>query len=524
MKRRPLAIVMILFIIFLAACAGGENSTGEGVSVKDGSKKSLTVDLSADPVSLDPHAANDGTSLYVMNAMYDTLVAMNKDLEIEPALAESLEQIDDLVWEAKIRQGVKFHDGSELNAEVVKANLDRVRDPEVGSPLSFLFDMISTVKVIDDYTVQIETKFPFAALPSHLAHPGGHMISLEAIKKDYQQMEDGGEPFTYINENPIGTGYFKYDKRVNGEFVSLVKNEAYWGEQAKVDQVTFKTVPEDASRIAELRTGEADIIYPVNPNDVKQTNSNKGTAVHETESASMSYLGMNNSKEPFQDKRVRQAIAMAINKQELVDGVFAGVPLVANGPLASTVNGHSKNVEPLGYDLEKARELLEEAGYETGFSASILAYDRTTSDIAEYVQVQLEKIGIDVNIEQAEVGAYLEVTGNGSFDMFIGSWGTVTLDADYGLYPMFHSQNAGNAGNRSFFNHKQVDELLEKARQTSDEQERLQFYEEAQQIIVDEATIVPLYHSVLLAGLREEVKGFYQYPSSFPFLRDVEIK
>ncbi|AUJ25228.1 glutathione ABC transporter substrate-binding protein [Virgibacillus dokdonensis] len=523
MKRTLFAFLTVIILFSLVACAGGESGEEEGTSEQNESKKRLTVNLSADPVSLDPHAANDGTSLYVMNAMYDTLVAMNKELEIEPALAESLEQVDELVWEAKLRKDVTFHDGSELNAEVVKANLDRVRDPDVGSPLAFLFDMIDSVSVVDDFTVHIETKFPFAALPSHLAHPGGHIISLDAIEKDYQQMEDGGDPFTYINENPVGTGYFKYDERVNGEYVSLVKNDAYWGKRAKVDQVTFKTVPEDAARIAELRTGEADIIYPVNPNDMEQINNNEETVVHETESASMSYLGMNNNKEPFQDSNVRQAIAMAIDKQELIDGVFSGVPLVANGPLAPTVVGYSDSLEAIDYNLDKASELLKEAGYEEGFSATILAYDRTTSDVAEYIQVQLEKIGIDVNIEMAEVGAYLEVTANGSFDMFIGSWGTVTLDADYGLYPMFYSQNAGSAGNRSFFNNERVDELLENARQTSNEQDRLQLYKEAQQIIMDEATIVPLYHSVLLAGLREEVAGFYQYPSSFPFLRDVAM-
>src|SRR5699024_3607613 len=204
----------------------------------------LTVDLASAPVSLDPHAANDGNSLYVMNAMYDTLVQMNKDLQIEPGLAESLEQIEDTVWEAKIRQGVTFHDGSPLNAEVVKANLDRVRDPDVASPVSFLFDMISSVEVIDEYTVHIKTEFPFSALPSHLAHPGGHMISLESIKEDYEAMENGEEPFTTVNQEPVGTAYFKFDERVNGEYVRLVKNEDYWGEQANVDSITFKTVPE----------------------------------------------------------------------------------------------------------------------------------------------------------------------------------------------------------------------------------------------------------------------------------------
>lgn len=528
LKKLSLLILLVGIALTMTACAGEDTNTESDEAENDvetaETSGDLTVDLASAPVSLDPHAANDGNSLYVMNAMYDTLVQMNKDLEIEPGLAESLEQIEDTVWEAKIREGVTFHDGSPLNAEVVKANLDRVRDPDIASPVSFLFDMIESVDVIDDYTVHIETEFPFSALPSHLAHPGGHMISLESIEEDYEAVENGEEPFTTVNQEPVGTGYFKYDERVNGEYVKLVKNEDYWGEQAKMDAVTFKVVPEDSARIAELRTGEADIIYPVNPNDVSQIDENEGTHVHQSESSSMSYLGMNNEIEPFNNVNVRRAISMAINKDELIEGLLNGVPLPADGPLAPTVRGYSEDTEPVEYNPEEAQELLNEAGYEDGFETTILTNDDTTTDIAELIQSQLSEIGIDASIETREVGAYLELTGNGSFDMFVGSWGTVTMDADYGLYPMFHSSNAGDSGNRSFFDNEQVDNLLEEARRSTDEEERKALYEEAQQIIVDEATIVPLYHSVLLAGLQDSVNGFFQYPSSFPYLRDVEIE
>src|SRR5699024_305108 len=179
-----------------------------------------------------------------------------------------------------------------------------------------------------------KTEFPFSALPSHMSHPGGHMISLESIKEDYEAMENGEEPFTTVNQEPVGTGYFKFDERVNGEYVRLVKNEDYWGEQANVDSITFKTVPESSARIAELRTGEADIIYPVNPNDVSEIDENEGTHVHKSESASMSYLGMNNEKEPFNNVQVRRAISMAINKDELIEGMLNGIPIPAKGPLA----------------------------------------------------------------------------------------------------------------------------------------------------------------------------------------------
>lgn len=519
-------LLLMLIIVGLTACAEEPDSNDE-VSNNNGEESEeggdLTVDLASDPVSLDPHAANDGNSLYVMNAMYDTLVTLDKDLNLQPALAESFEQIEDTVWEAQIRENVTFHDGSQLNAEVVKANLDRVLDPDIGSPLAFLFDMIESIDVKDEYTVHITTKYPFSALPLHLAHPGGHIISLESIEADYEAVENGEEPFASVNENPVGTGYFKYDERSNGEYIQLVKNEDYWGEKAKVDSILFKVVPEDMTRIAELETDEADIIYPVNANDIERIDANEGTNVKQTDSSSTTYLGMNTEKEPFNQTKVRQAISMAIDKETVNQGVTDGVALQADSPLAPTVFGYSEDLQPAQYDPEKAKELLKEAGYEDGFSATVLTYDRITADLAEIVQDQLKEIGIDLDIEMMETGAYLEATANGDMDMYVGSWGTVTLDADYGLYPMFHSENVGAPGNRSFFENDELDELLDEARKTTDDDERLELYQEAQQIIIDEAPIVPIYHSVLLAGLRDEVNGFFQYPSSFPFLRDVTL-
>lgn len=385
--------------------------------------------------------------------------------------------------------------------------------------------MIETVEVVDEYTVYITTEYPFSALPSHLAHPGGHMISLNSINEDYEAIESGGELLTAVNENPVGTGYFKFEERVSGEeYTKLVKNDDYWGSEVQTASVTFKVVPEDLTRIGELQTGASDIVYPVNANDISEINANDETYVKESESASMTYVGMNVEVEPFDNLQVRQAIAMAIKKDEMIQGALDGVGLPAKGPLAPTVFGYNEDIDEIEHDIDKAKELMEEAGFDEGFSATILTYDRNTSNIAELVQAQLSEIGIEISIETLEIGTYLEATANGEVGMFVGSWGTVTLDADYGLYPMFHSDNAGSPGNRSFYANDKVDSLLEKARQSTDDNERLDLYVEAQQLIVDDAPIVPLYHSVLLAGLRENIHGFFQYPSSFPFLRDVRIE
>ncbi|MFC3418642.1 glutathione ABC transporter substrate-binding protein [Salinicoccus hispanicus] len=519
-------IYMFLFvcILALAGCTDDSNVDDQAAESGDPSMggEDIGFSLQALPSSLDPHAANDGYSLYVMINIYETLVRMNEDLELEPGLAESYEQVDDTTWEFNLREDVTFHDGSPFNAEVVKANLDRVRDPEVGAPLEFLFTEIEEVEIVDDYTVNIHTARPFAALPAHLAHPGGNMISKEVIDRDYENMEDGGQPLTEVNADPVGTGFFKFEEIAEGDHITLTRNEDYWGEPASPASVTFKAVPEDGTRIAELSTGDADLIYPVNPSDVERIDETDGARAERHESASMSYMGFNVEKEPFDDPDVRRAIAMSIDKEAIINEMLEGIPAVAETPLNPTVNGHSDDLDPIEYDKEAAQELLDESGHGDGFTAEIVVSDRTTADIATYIQQELSDLGITLEINQMESGAYQEYTANGEHDLFMGSWGTVTLDADYGLYPMFHSDNHGAPGNRTRFANDEVDSLLDAARAETDEATRMQQYADAQQIIIDEAPLVPIYHSVLLAGINDDLEGYYQYPSSFPYLKNLE--
>ncbi|PTL37939.1 glutathione ABC transporter substrate-binding protein [Alkalicoccus saliphilus] len=506
--------------------ADNGNAEGDGeASDEDLDPDNLVIATLSDAEAMDPHGSNDVPSSAVQTNIFEPLLAQDEDMELQPLLATEWEATEDDVWTFQLRDDVTFHDDSEFNADVVKANFDRVLDEDIGSPRAFLYEMVEEVVVVDDYTVEFHTEFPFAPLPAHIAHSGGGIISQEAIEEDYAQMEDGGQPGDYINENPVGTGFFEFEEWNPGSEVVLTRNDDYWGEPAGVEQVTFSVSPEDLTRIGELETGAADIIYPVSPSDTERIEDTEGVDLYTQESLSLSYIGFNMQKEPFDDPQVRQALSMAINKEDLLEGVLDGTGTPAVGPIGENVFGFSDQVDELEYDPERAQELLAEAGYEDGFDTTIWTNDsRERMDVAELVQAQLSAIGVNAEIEVLEWGAYLDNTAEGEHDMFILGWVTVTGDADYGMYALFHSSQHGAAGNRSFMDNAELDEILDEARREQDEETREQLYEDAMEILVEEAPMLYLYHTDYLVGVRDEVQGFWKHPNGLYQLHEVTIE
>lgn len=534
-KSLFLFVLTLMLALVLAACASEPDETGgTSGSDDDGNNDAeaseteeggdLVIASSADAVSLDPAGSNDVPSSNVAENIYESLVKQNMDMELEPSLATEWEAVEDDVWEFKLREDVKFHDGSDFNADVVKTNIERVMDEEVGSPRAFLYEMISDIEVVDDHTVRFITEYPFAPLPAHLAHSGGAMVAPDLIEEDYEAMEDGEEPGSVITENPIGTGFFEFEEWKPGEYISLSKNEDYWGEPANVDTVTFKVVDEDQTRVAELLTGDSHIIDPLSPSDVAQVEGEEGVEPARQASVSLSYVGFNADKEPFDDPKVRQAINMAIDKSEIIDGIYDGAGIPAVGPLAPDVFGYDPDVEGLEYDPDKAKELLEEAGLEDGFSTTIWTNDsRERIDAATNIQAQLKEFNIDVEVEILEWGAYLEQTANGEHEMFVLGWSTVTGDADYGLYALFHSDNFGDPGNRTFTDDPELDDLLDEARQEPEPEKREELYSEIQELLAENAPMLYIHHQELLLGVSDNVQGLEQLPTGVLQLQDVSL-
>ncbi len=529
-------LLTFAFALVLAACNSDDDGGKSTKGGTDDEKDSFVVggDLiileNSDAKSMDPHGSNDVPSSNVQTNIFETLVIRDAKGELAPGLAESWKQVNDTTWEFKLRKGVKFHDGEEFNADAVKKSFERILDPKVASPRLFLYEMVEEIKVVDANTVQFITEYPFSPLLAHLTHNGGSIISPKSIDADYAAMtaDSSGETKagTVIGTTaPVGTGPFKFESWTSGDFVKLVKNEDYWGTAASVDSVTFRVIPESSVRMAELQTGGAHIIGNVEPTQVANVNTFPNASVLETPQSSLTYIGFNTNKEPFNNPKVRQAISKAIDRETLIKGIYDGYGIPAISPLSPGIFGYTKDVTSMEYDLKEAKALLAEAGYADGFKTTLWTNDNPVrEDVAVVLQQGLKEIGIELEIEFMEFGAYLEKTAAGEHDMFILGWSNGTGDADYGLYALFHSSQHGDAGNRSFYTNKKLDELLESGRREANQDKRLGIYKEAIQIISEDSPMAFVLHPSNLVGVDKKVSGFSVGADGIYRLTDVKFK
>ena len=425
---------------------------------------------------------------------------------LEPLLAESYSiSADGLVYTYNLRRGITFHDGAPLTAEAVVRSFDRVlnhvvpEDPEARSltppPGAFLIEMITDVRAVDNYTVEIELEFPFAPFNAHITHQVAYIISPLAMDEEQRYLD--GDDARPVTANPVGTGPFVFAYRVHGDYTRLTPNTNHW-RSVPAHDVVFTVIPEPATRIAMLETGAGNAMTAL-ASDIHHLRSPMMSHVTHwlIPTTSLTYVGFNTQRGPLQDIRVRQAISMAINREDILYGVQEGLGVLAVGPIRGGSVAHAPtDVEAWPNDIEAARALLAETPYADGFTINFWFNEGNAvrARIAELIQDNLRPLNINVEISAIEWGAYLEDTAEGLHDMFILGWVTMTGDADYGIEPLFHSARVGNPGNRSFYVNPQVDELLERGRMSQDPSERDQIYREVTEILVYEAPMLFLFH------------------------------
>lgn len=523
MKKLLLFVIFITTVSFaLVGCSddtGGKDSSGSDDS--GGSKDTLVFGRGSDSVSLDPAAVTGGPSFAVTKNIYETLVNFsykNQSTEIvNTGLAKEWKISDDgKTYTFTLKEGIKFHDGSNFNAEAVVFNFKRWKEGEGEFPYyPSMFggygedSVIKNVEAIDEYTVKFTLNRSMAPFLKDLAMSPFAIASPTAIKKF-------GEKF---GRNPVGTGPFKFVGWKPNNTITLEKNDDYFREGLpKLERVIFKVIENNRARLTALENGEIDLLLGLNPSDIGSVKKKDGLQAFYRPPMNVGYLGLTVTRKPFDDKKVRQAMNYAINKQDIIGAFYTDKAQVAVSPLPETVQGFNDELEKYAYNPEKAKELLKEAGYPDGFEMELWAmpvprpYMPDGKKIAQAMQEDLAKVGIKAEIISYDWATYLEKASKGEADAFLLGWTSDNGDADNFLYTLL-STNAIGSNNYTYYSNKKLDEILLKAQKTTDPEKRTEFYKKAQEIVHEDAPWVPIVHSTpALAGV-ENLKGFKPHPT-----------
>jgi peptide/nickel transport system substrate-binding protein len=478
----------------------------------------LVVGLVAEPVNLDPPQVTDLNSNRVGRRIVETLVTFPEEsTQVVPGLAESWTiSKDGLQYTFKLRRGITFHDGTPLNAEAVKFSIERQINPshpayKLGKyPFAnFFFGNVKAVEVLSEERVAFLLNEPRASFLSILTAGAASIVSPTAVMKwgpDYPT-------------HPVGTGPFRFASWDRGQRVVLEKNPTYWKYPVKVERVIYRPIVEDQARLTELLTGTLDVIVGVPADFVSQLEQNPKITLLKQVGAHVWYLGMNNQKKPFDDKRVRQALNYAVNKDAIVKDVLKGTGASSRGPVLPGTWGADPALKAYPYDPERAKKLLAEAGYPNGFSTTLWVPESGSGmqapvAMSTVMQSNLKAVGVNVSLQTMEWGAYLAKLRTKEQELFALSWMAGTEDPDMVMYPLLHSSQWTPVGpNRALYKNPRFDALLQQARLTTDQAKRAQLYKEAQRILVDDAPWVFVDHEIQIAALSKRVQGFKLHPS-----------
>jgi peptide/nickel transport system substrate-binding protein len=537
LKRWQVALCALAAVLTITVsnCAQQPSTTTEGAptntNTPTANASTLVFGSGGDPTSLEPGNIEDGNSIYVQHQIYDRLIDYKPGTtELEPALATEWEASDDgLTWTFTLREGVKFHDGTDFNAEAVRANVNRWWDPE--DPLGFrdagktyaiwegLFggykgseeSTLQAINVVDDTTIEFTLKEPFAAFPAAIASGYFGIASPTAI-------EEAGADYGTASVPAIGTGPYKFVEWRIGDRVVLERNPDYWKEGfPKTDQLVMRFIKEPSARLAELRAGSIDFTVDIAPDQLSELQGDSNLQEVRRPPFNVGYLALNTSYEPLANKEVRQAIAMAINRKGIVDSFWSGLASSDSHFTPPSMEKYQDSSLPdYEYNPERAQQMLAEAGYPDGFPLELWympvsrPYYPTPKPIAEAFAADLGAIGIDVTLNTKDWAAYLaDRLKEPGYQAFMLGWTGDYGDPDNFLYYHFGVGGTTDIGN---WKNDQAFQLLEDARKETDDARRVELYQQAEKIIHDEAVRIPVVHSEPLNAQRSNISDWFPSP------------
>jgi peptide/nickel transport system substrate-binding protein len=506
--------------VILSCCTVARPCSGQTLAI-EGEQNKLIVCIPSPILSLDPTSYRDRNTQMVLKNMFDSLTTRDDHMRVIPQLAESWKALGDTHWEFKLRRDVKFHNGDAFTAEDVRFTLRRVvmegaLDGKT-SPRKGLLGPLAGVRIVDEYTVQIETEKPWAILPL--------MLTLqEMVPKKYLKAL-GAEGFRM---NPIGTGPFRFVRAEGEELLILERFEDYYGgssenppvQVAPLEYLLFKTVPERTERIALLKKGECDIITHLPSESVGILEMVPDIKVLRGP-ATRSYFGeMNCAKPPFNDRRIRLAMNYAVDMQAVVDHILKGHGKVLPTVLLANAFAYHASQKPYPYNPELAKKLLADAGFPEGFSITINCIE-DNRQFASIIAFFLTKVGVRSVIHVVARDRPGALGEDALWDILVTSWGNSTLDPVGVLVPKF---STGGRGNYSNYSNKEVDRLLSQAEGTLDLQLRENCYKTVQEIIYSDVPMIFGYSAEEIYGVREKVKNFIPSPCGMMNMHDVSIQ
>ncbi len=473
----------------------------------------------AEPKSLDNALHPAGSAdLNVQTSLYDSLTFHRLDGSIEGRLATSWSYKNPTTIVFKLRKGVKFHDGTPLNAAAVKFSLDRTRTHK-RARLRKWIAMIKEITVIDDHTVQLDLKYPFAPVLLNLSTPLAAIGSPAGIKKH-------GKNF---RRNPVGTGPFIFVKWVAGEYIRFRANPDYWDGKPKIDVLEFRLVPEATTRVLQLRSGQAQLAMFLPPAQLGEVDKDPKLDLVKAPLFRVIFIGMSMLHKPFDNPIVRQAMNYAIDTKTIIEKVMLGVGRPIRGPFGPTVWGYDPEFEKMGYSYnpKKAKELLKKAGYPNGFKTDFWhPTGRYTADkvAAEAIQAQLANVGIQARLRTGSWGLVAPSVRKGKAPMFLYGWGISTGDPDMVMYNKFHSATHGRSGNYTRYKNPELEKIVDKARQVIDPVKRKAMYKKAAKMVIDNPPWVFFKQEVMLVGKSKKLKGVIVHPGERLYWRNAYLE
>jgi glutathione transport system substrate-binding protein len=472
--------------------------------------RTLTVVQSGEASTLDPPHEGFNAGSAVDRSLYEGLVAFDVRMKPIPVLAKSWSiSPDGLTYTIHLQPGVTFHDGTPFNAQAAKVNLDRLRDPKA-DPRYALFDMISQVKIVDAMTVQLILSRPFSALFYNFANPDITMVSPAAIT---QYGLDG------LATHEDGTGPFTLVSWTKGDNLVVRKNPRYWKPgQPAVDQIVFRDVPDDTQRLAMLKTGEAQFVFPIDPADVKPLSGDNTIQLIKGPSILVQFVGMNLLHAPFNNRNVRLALNYAVDKQTLIRTLYQGYAQEMQSFVSPLLPGY-KAVGTYPFDPDKARTMLREAGYPQGFTTTLFISNVTFQQrLAVYLQQQFAQVGVTLRITALDGGSLYALENKGPDDNTVQMRLVGYSPSNGSTYWQFHvllSKAAwppNGLSNFSFYNNPAMEQALDAALSTENVTQRNAAYAQAQQIVFDDAAGIWLASPTNIAGQATNLTGAYVVP------------